>query len=174
MRWPLRYSVLGLALGLTLGLGCTTEVSAPTEVRVAASEGQLGTFLQTAPELLACKAQRYVVAEKVIGPEGGSLRIGSHRLTIPRGALASRVKITGEQVSGSVNSVRLSPEGLRFAKPARLTLSYDNCASVRLRKRVAYTSELLGILEVPPSEDYPKYDYVTGAIDHFSRYAVAY
>jgi hypothetical protein len=174
MKWPLRYSVPGLVLVLTLGLGCTTDVSAPTEVPVAASRGQLGTISQIAPELLTCKAQSYVVAEKIIGPRGGSLRIGRHRLEIPRGALASKVRITGEQVSGSVNSVRLSPEGLRFAKPARLTLSYDNCASVRLLKRVAYTSELLRILEVPPSEDYPEYEYVTGAIDHFSRYAVAY
>ena len=174
MKWPLRYSVPGLVLVLTLGLGCTTDVSAPTEVPVAASRGQLGTISQIAPELLTCKAQSYVVAERIIGPRGGSLRIGRHRLEIPRGALASKVRITGEQVSGSVNSVRLSPEGLRFAKPARLTLSYDNCASVRLLKRVAYTSELLRILEVPPSEDYPEYEYVTGAIDHFSRYAVAY
>jgi hypothetical protein len=174
MKWPLRYSVPGLVLVLTLGLGCTTDVSAPTEVPVAASRGQLGTISPIAPELLTCKAQSYVVAEKIIGPRGGSLRIGRHRLEIPRGALASKVRITGEQVSGSVNSVRLSPEGLRFAKPARLTLSYDNCASVRLLKRVAYTSELLRILEVPPSEDYPEYEYVTGAIDHFSRYAVAY
>jgi len=174
MKWPLRYSVPGLVLVLALGLGCTTDVSAPTEVPVAASRGQLGTISQIAPELLTCKAQSYVVAEKIIGPRGGSLRIGRHRLEIPRGALASKVRITGEQVSGSVNSVRLSPEGLHFAKPARLTLSYDNCASVRLLKRVAYTSELLRILEVPPSEDYPEYEYVTGAIDHFSRYAVAY
>ena len=174
MKWPLRYSVPGLVLVLTLGLGCTTDVSAPTEVPVAASRELLGTISQIAPELLTCKAQSYVVAEKIIGPRGGSLRIGRHRLEIPRGALASKVRITGEQVSGSVNSVRLSPEGLRFAKPARLTLSYDNCASVRLLKRVAYTSELLRILEVPPSEDYPEYEYVTGAIDHFSRYAVAY
>jgi hypothetical protein len=188
MKWPLKYSVLGLVLGLTLGLGCTTDVSAPAEVPLAASEGRRdgdgvvgsthrsgkgGAVLQM-PELLACEAQPYAVAEKTVGPDGGSLRIGRHRLEIPRGALTSQVRITGEQVPGSVNSVRLSPEGLRFAKPARLTLDYRNCASVRLLKRVAYTSELLRILEVPPSEDYPKYEYVTGEIDHFSRYAVAY
>jgi hypothetical protein len=187
MKWSLRYSGPALVLGLTLGLGCTTSDSGPTEVPLAASEGRResdgdggssnGGGKAAVPrlsELLVCEAQPYAVAEKTIGPDGGSLRIGRHRLEIPRGALASQVRITGEQVSGNVNSVRLSPEGLRFAKPARLTLSYDNCASVRLLKRVAYTSELLKILEVPPSEDYPKYDYVTGAIDHFSRYAVAY
>ena len=187
MKWPLRFSVLGLGLVLALGLGCTTSDSGPTEVPLAASEGRRESdrdggstrkggkgAVPQMPELLACEAQPYAVAEKTVGPDGGSLRIGRHRLEIPRGALASQVRITGEQVSGSVNSVRLSPEGLRFAKPARLILDYRNCASVRLLKRVAYTSELLRILEVPPSEDYPEYEYVTGEIDHFSRYAVAY
>jgi hypothetical protein len=152
-------------------------VSAPTEVALSASEGPRrgpGGAAPGLPELLACEAQPYVTAETTVGPDGGSLKIGRHRLEIPRGALASQVRITGEQISGSVNSVRLSPEGLRFAKSARLTLSYRNCASVRLLKRVAYTNELLRILEVPPSEDYPEYEYVTGTIDHFSRYAVAY
>jgi hypothetical protein len=187
MKWSLRYSGLGLVLGLALVLGCTTSDSAPTEVSLVASEGRRESdrdggstrrggkgAVPQMPELLVCEAQPYAVAEKTVGPDGGSLRIGRHRLEIPGGALASQVRITGEQVSGSVNSVRLSPEGLHFAKPARLTLSYDNCASVRLLKRVAYTSELFKILEVPPSEDYPKYEYVTGEIDHFSRYAVAY
>jgi hypothetical protein len=187
MKCPLRYSVLGLVLGLTLALGCTTSDSAPTEVPLAASEGRLerdGVVGNTKrggkdavaqmPELLACEAQPYAVAEKTVGPDGGSLTIGRHKLEIPRGALASTVRITGEQISDTANSVRLSPEGLRFAKPARLILSYRNCASVGPLKRVVYTSELLKILELPPSEDYPEYEYVTGAIDHFSRYAVAY
>ena len=186
MKWPLRYSVLGLGVWLALGLGCSTSNSGPTEVPFAASEGWQETdgavmssrgrikIPLSMPELLACEAQQYVVAEKTIGPNGGSLSIGRHKLEIPRGALASDVRIIGEQVSGGVNSVRLSPEGLRFAKPVRLILDYRNCASVKLLKRLAYTDELLRILEVPPSEDYPEYEYVTGTIDHFSRYAVAY
>lgn len=135
---------------------------------------RLASGTPKASDLLTCQAQPYVLAQTTVGPEGGSLTVGRHKLEIPRGALTSRVQLTGEQVSGSVNSVRFSPEGLRFAKPARLTLSYRNCASVRPTKRVAYTNELLKILELPLSEDYPKYEYVTGAIDHFSRYAVAY
>jgi hypothetical protein len=95
-------------------------------------------------------------------------------LEIPRGALSKNVRIKAEQIRGGTSSVRFSPEGLRFAKPARLLLSYRDCASVKLPKRVAYTNELLRILELPLSQDYPKYEYVTGAIDHFSRYAVAY
>jgi hypothetical protein len=176
MKWSRGYSVLGLALVLAIGVGCTDTVSAPTEVPVSGSiviDSVSGTVPLYA-QLLYCEAQPDVVAEKTIGPEGGTLKIGTHSLDIPRGALTSTVRITGEQVSGSVNSVRLSPEGLQFAKPARLSLSYRNCASLSLLKRVAYTSELLKILEVPPSKDYPKNQSVIGEIDHFSRYAVAY
>jgi hypothetical protein len=187
MRWPLRYSVLGLALSLALGVGCRTSDSGPTEVSLTVSDweqvtdrvvqgtkkGPKGGVPQM-QELLACETQPYVAAEKSIGPNGGSLSIGRHKLEIPSGALASNVRIVGEQVSGSVNSVRLSPEGLRFAKPVRLILDYRNCASVKLPKRVVYTDEFLRILDFPASEDYPEYEYVTGAIDHFSRYAVAY
>jgi hypothetical protein len=195
MKWTRRFFALGLALALSAGVSCTTSdgptgasVSQPAELGgllegdgLVAGDGPIGDVVDGAvgtvlgvTDLLVCKAQPYVVARKTVGPEGGSLTIGRHRLEIPRGALASRVTITGEQVSGAVNSVRLSPEGLRFAKPARLTLSYRNCGSVRLPKRVAYTNELLRILELPPSRDYRKYEYVTGAIDHFSRYAVAF
>ena len=61
-----------------------------------------------------------------------------------------------------------------FARPAELTLSYDNCTEVRSPKGIVYTSERLSILQSLFSLDYPKYEYVTSPIDHFSRYAVAY
>jgi hypothetical protein len=56
-----------------------------------------------------------------------------------------------------------------------LTISYDNCLVTLLKKQIVYTSESLSILELlTKSKDFPKYDYVTSPIDHFSRYAVAY
>jgi hypothetical protein len=175
MKWSHGSSILRLLLLLMLGVSCTTGDGTPTEISLtegAALEGPSVEPLMI--ELVVCEAQRYEKSSKTIGREGGSLKIGRHRLEIPRGALASRVTITGEQVIGPVNSVRLSPEGLRFAKPARLTLDYRNCLSIPQEKRVAYTDELLRILELPSSEDYPDYEYVTAEIDHFSRYAVAY
>jgi hypothetical protein len=175
MKWPRWSRVSGLLLVLLLGVSCTTGEGAPTEPALTVSQSDVRLDIGPIfPVLLLCEPQEYVSASKRVGPEGGSLRFGRHRLEIPRGALTSRVTITAEQVTGATNSVRLSPEGLQFARPARLTLEYRNCAATGLPKRVAYTDELLRILELPSSEDYPKYDYVTGEIDHFSRYAVAY
>jgi hypothetical protein len=84
------------------------------------------------------------------------------------------VLITAEQVPGSTNSVRFSPEGLQFKKAAALTMSYDNCAVVLVQKKIVYTDENLKILEVLRSLDLFRSKTVTAPIDHFSRYALAY
>ena len=175
-RWP----SLSILLVLVGGLSCAPGDLAPTEASVPVSEsiglpappGSIDTI--TTANLLLCSEQRYEKTTKRVGPKGDKIGVGRHVLTIPAGALSKNVTIVAEQLTGSVNSVRLSPDGLRFAKPARLRLEYRNCASIRPKKRVAYTDELLRVLELPPSEDYPEYEYVTAEIDHFSRYAVAY
>jgi hypothetical protein len=86
----------------------------------------------------------------------------------------ANVQIRAEQMSGKVNSVRFSPEGLKFASPATLTMGYKNCSLVLLPKRIVYTSELLKVLVILRSVDLLGSKTVTAPIDHFSRYAVAY
>ena len=77
------------------------------------------------------------------------------RRTISASCLKTRG--TPEAPVGTVNSVRLSPEGLTFAadKPAALTLSYANCPLLGqlLPKRIAYTTDLLAILSYVVSLD---------------------
>ena len=91
-----------------------------------------------------------------------------------QGALAEKTTITAEQMTGKTNSLRFSPEGLRFEKPAALTMSYKNCLLVLLPKHIVYTSENLKILEVLKSLDLFNKRTVSAPIDHFSRYAVAF
>lgn len=126
--------------------------------------------------LLKCTPLPYAKASAVIGPLGGSLRMGQSTLTIPAGALAQSVQITGEQLSDTVNSVRFSPQGLQFAKPASLTLPYGNCSLVGsiLPKQIAYTTDNLQILQLLVSLDNLLSRTVTGQVNHFSRYAVAW
>lgn len=199
MSWTRRFSVLGFSLLLLVGVSCTSTDAALTEAPVTSSNDQptpqfglIGDFtdgltntvddltttvvgtLGTVSDLLLCSPQPYAVDTEVIGPEGGVLNVGTHRLLIPGGAVSSRVTITGEQIPGSTNSVRFSPEGLQFKKPATLTMTYDNCALVLLQKKIVYTTESLKILEVLKSLDLFQSKKVTAPIDHFSRYAVAY
>jgi hypothetical protein len=181
-----RFSWLGLALLLSVGVSCTSDNS-PTEAPVAPAEqaspsfgligdltGTLVGTLGSVTDLLVCSPQPYAISSSTIGPDGGTISVGTHSLVIPQGALSQKVTITAEQIQGSSNSVRFSPEGLQFEQPAVLTMSYENCALVLLQKKIVYTTEKLKILEVLGSLDLFKKKIVSAPIDHFSRYAVAY
>lgn len=178
--WPRKLTALVLAVVLAAGVSCTSdnalgpsEASAPAQMT---SDDQQSLLLDSVKsvQLLSCSAQPNVVVTKVVGTAGGTIVVGAHQLVIPAGALARNYTIRAEQVTGPVNSVRLAPEGLQFAKPARLTLSYGNCSPLLLLKRVVYTNELLRVLELIPSLDNLNTRTVTGDIRHFSRYAVAW
>jgi hypothetical protein len=193
MSWLRRFSVVGLALLLTVGVSCTTADNGPTEVSAPAQAEQpsfgligdltgtvtdlTGTLVGTlgkVTDLLLCSPQPYAITTQTIGSAGGVIKVGTHQLIIPQNALSEKVTITAEQMTGSTNSIRFSPEGLQFQQPAALTMTYGNCALVLLQKKIVFTSEKLKILEVLTSLDLFKKKSVTAPIDHFSRYAVAY
>jgi hypothetical protein len=190
-----RFTTLALALVLVAGLSCTaSDTTAPLDPSAeqqqsAPSFGLIGDLtgvvtdltgtvvgtLGSVTDLLLCSPQPYAVTTKSIGPKGGVIRVGSHTLQIPGNAVSGTVQITAEQIRGSTNSIRFSPEGLRFQKPATLTMSYENCALVLLQKKIVYTNEKLKVLEVLQATlDLFKKKQVTAPIDHFSRYAIAY
>ncbi|MBA3259941.1 MAG: hypothetical protein H0T68_10825 [Gemmatimonadales bacterium] len=169
-------SALGIA-SCTPGEGGLAGPSAPEPSQLLSSGGGLlGTGIGKG--LLACTPLPYAKTTRAVGPQGGSLVVGPHTLTIPAGALAASVSITAEAPVGTVNSVRLLPEGLHFApgKPARLVLSYANCplTAQLLPKRIAYTTDLLQILSYLVSVDDLIGKRVTASLEHFSRYAVAW
>jgi hypothetical protein len=190
------FSKLGLALLLSAGVSCTANdstapVSTPaeqgspqfgligdlTDGLTGAVDGLTTTVVGTlgsVSDLLLCSPQPYDKETETIGPEGGFIRVGTHTLIIPSGALSSPVRITAEQIPGKTNSIRFSPEGLRFEKPAVLTMTYGNCALVLLQKKIVYTDEQLRVLEVLRTLDLFQRKQATAGIDHFSRYAVAY
>lgn len=126
--------------------------------------------------LLSCNPQPAATATRVIGPAGGLLQIGRHLLIVPPGALAAPVSITGTAPDDAYASVRFSPHGLQFARPALLTLDYSHCPAGRLNifKRIAYTTDGLDILSFIASLDNLITMRITGRLDHFSRYAVAW
>jgi hypothetical protein len=172
--WPRSFVALALTAALSVAVACSAadDSVGPSQ----SSEPQPTASLLSLKDLnlLVCSTQPYAVKTQTVGTAGGTIVVGAHRLVIPAGALAGSVKITAEQMSGRVNSVRFSPEGLKFAKPATLYLSYGNCSSLLFVKRVVYTNELLGILELLPSVDDLRTKTVSAPIRHFSRYAVAW
>ncbi len=173
-KWPRRFAALALGAVLAVMIACSAADDSagptpPSELQVGGALLSLGDL-----HLLACSAQPYAVRTQTVGSAGGTIVVGTHRLVIPAGALASPVQIKAEQLTGKVNSVRFSPEGLKFAKSATLSLSYSNCSPLLLLKRVVFTNERLGILELLPSIDDLRSRTVSAPIRHFSRYAVAW
>ena len=192
-----RFSVLGLVLLLlSVGVSCSsTDTMAPVSAPAEQSSPQFGLLgdltdgltstvdgltstavgtLGNVTDLLLCSPQPYARVTETVGRDGGIIRVGSHTLVIPSGALASTTTITAEQVSGRTNSIRFSPEGLQFEKPAVLTMTYGNCVLVLLQKKIVYTDEKLRVLEVLKTLDLFQRKQASAGIDHFSRYAVAY
>jgi hypothetical protein len=166
--------LLAVVLLLASGLSSCSTIDSPTAPSAAATTAQLRLPLLTG--LLACEPQPYARQVQVIGPAGGTLRVGGHTLVIPVGALSRTVTITAEAPSDLVASVRFQPEGLRFLRPATLTLDYSRCPAARLQllKRVAYTTDQLAILSFLLSRDDLLRMRVSADLEHFSRYAVAW
>jgi hypothetical protein len=165
------------ALLLIVALACTDR--SPTSVAPVAPPPQadlIGSLLG-ATGLLKCSALPYASSTRTIGPLGGSISAGPHTLVIPPGALLAPTTITMTAPTGlGVNAVKFQPEGLRFAAPAILTMSYSNCSLLGkiLPKRIAYTDDHLNILSYLLSLDNLLSRYVTGKVNHFSDYVVGW
>ncbi|HXI33744.1 MAG TPA: hypothetical protein VNH63_06655 [Gemmatimonadales bacterium] len=166
--------LLVCALGLTLSCGD----SAPTSVAVGPKpQADLIGGLLGATGLLSCSDLPYASTTQVIGPEGGTMSAGPHSFVIPAGALSQPTTITMIQPTGDhINAVQFKPAGLQFAKPAYLTMSYANCSLLGkiLPKHIAYVDDNLNILYYLLSLDNLFAKKVTGQVNHFSEYAMAW
>lgn len=171
-----RLVVVALCVSLAMACGEHTPTAAP-QVAAPAPQADLLGSLVGATGLLKCSALPYASSTATIGPLGGSISAGPHTLVIPPGALAAPTTITMTAPTGlGVNAVKFQPEGLQFSTPAVLTMSYSNCSLLGkiLPKRIAYTDDNLNILSYLLSLDNLLSKYVTGKVNHFSDYVVAW
>ena len=79
---------------------------------------------------LNCQPREIATGSALIGPAGGVLQIGPHRLIIPAGALTERVLISGTVPQGKPFQIDLQPHGLHFRKAAGLILDASSCTDV--------------------------------------------
>lgn len=126
--------------------------------------------------LLTCTPLPEATASQTIGPEGGVLTVGPHSLTVPAGALSAPVTITAVAPSVTVRRVDFAPDGLQFAEPARLSMSYEGCGltGILMPRRIVQIDHDLNILEVLPSLDLRSLFTTSASLEHFSGYAVAW
>jgi hypothetical protein len=100
-----------------------------------------------------CQRDKYEIgtSSAIIGPAGGVLTRGNHRLVIPVGALSQTIKITFTMLASAYLECELKPYGFKFNTPVRLVLSYNGACDDNLDEsalKVAYYSSKtqLGVL----------------------------
>jgi hypothetical protein len=165
--------LLSLALVVT---SCGENSPTSPAARATPPDADLISSLLGHTGLLSCRALPAVSVSQTIGRSGGTIHIGPHTFTVPAGALDRNVTITANAPSDKYNRVNFGPSGLQFDKSASLTMSYANCSLLGwlLPKHIAYVDQHLSILYLLQSVDNLLTQKVTGKVDHFSDYALAW
>ena len=158
-----------LGVGLLFGR-CASDRPSPTGITANLTKPPKPTGL------LQCSPVPLTTVKQTVGPAGGTLLIGPHVFVVPPGALAVPVTIQAKLASSTGNAIEFKPAGLVFLTPASVTLSYANCNTLGLSnpKQVAYTTDSLAIVYFVSSQDDSSAQRVTGRVDHFSDFAVAW
>ncbi len=125
-------------------------------------------------QLVLCQRREFASASAIIGPQGGTLQVGSDQLVIPPGALAHDVFISAVVPADTIASIHFEPEGLHFQRPAGLILGGEGCAIPEsATPDVVYLDGEGHVLENIEAAYQPALKRVAAPIQHFSRYAIA-
>ncbi len=178
----LKATALVLGLGVIIAAACaetTAPVPQPELRAVQADSAQLLELLQTILKktlYLQCSALPTASDTEWVGPAGGTLHIGPHKLVIPAGALDSLTRITATAPSGTMNRIEFQPHGLTFDREAKLTMSYANCGLVGglLPRHIVYANDELRPLEFLDAVPNLLRRETTAKLDHFSDYVLAW
>lgn len=181
-----RFATLTLLAGLATLAACgTTDSTAPAVSAgvvtgplaqgtyhdgflVPGSNGQSGETPSQAGSGLQCSVLQPLSGSALIGPSGGVLTVGPHRLIVPAGALTSDVTISATVPADTMIKIDFEPHGLHFKKPAGLILDASSCGTV---PNAVYLDEIGGDEHIVAT--YSNWWHAIAApIDHFSGYAL--
>jgi hypothetical protein len=119
---------------------------------------------------LNCEPRKEASGSAVIGPAGGVLRIGTHRLIIPAGALTERVLVSATVPEGRQFQIDLQPHGLQFRKAAGLILDASSCTDV---PTIVYIVDQITLGAPIPAFYSNWWKAIACPIWHFSGYMIA-
>lgn len=177
-----RLTLVLAAATLSAGIGCAgTDTTSPARSAASGASGDRSTapgsigaphIIANGSDLRGCTPRDPQFGTATIGPSGGELDIGPHRLIIPPGALLQTTEISGTvREDTPTPTVDFQPHGLQFKKPAGLILDASNCTDV---PDVVYLNEIDGPSD-PILAVYSNWWHTIAApINHFSGYAVAF
>lgn len=129
---------------------------------------------RTVSRLVYCEALPYAAAVQIVGPNGGEVEFGPHKLSIPPRALNGYTVVTAEAPVSEAVEATFSPHGLTFERQVLLSLSYAHCnRPASLQESIVYVLDG-EIVDWLPSADRDGDATVDAWIDHFSGYHVAF
>lgn len=125
--------------------------------------------------VLRCEPQKRESDTEIIGPKGGTLSMGPHRLVIPEGALDHDVVITGTAPSNPAVNLEFAPHGLQFKKPVEMVIDYKQCIVPDDQELgVTYMGPGWRAIEQMPSSDKRSVSRISALTDHFSGFVVTW
>lgn len=125
--------------------------------------------------MLRCEPQSRVSETRVVGPKGGTINIGPHRLVVPPGALLSDVSITGTAPPNPAVNLEFAPHGLQFLEPVEMQVDYkQRIVPETAELGVTYMLDGWYAVEKMPSSDARKDKKITALTDHFSGFTVTW
>ena len=179
-------SILALALAAVTLTSCADNhtPTAPAAPAMAPDPSLLGDLLggvtgtvgdlANTLGLASCDVRTTHTASAEIGPMGGVLWVGPHRLVVPPYALREKVRISAIAPKGPYVQIQFEPEGLEFRRSTLLSMSYAECGLLSpLHLRIVYVNDKLEILEVLPTLTSVLTRTANAPVDHFSRYMLA-
>ena len=176
-------TLFALALAAVMLTSCADDHAPPT-APIAPNPSLLGDVvggvtgtvgdLANGLGLVSCNVKKSYSASQVIGPNGGVLRVGPHKLYVPPKALKQNVRISADAPAGKYVQIAFQPEGLKFERKTALTMSYAECSLLSpLSLKIVYVNDQFEILEVLPTVTSVLTRTATAPVDHFSRYMLA-
>jgi hypothetical protein len=169
--------ILGVAAGAcSTADGPTTPVASTTHANAYLGTGTPPGWNRTLDAIagtftpLNCAPREIAQGSAIIGPKGGILQVGSHRLIVPAGALTSEVLISGTVPEGRPFEIDLQPHGLQFKKPAGLILDASSCVDV---PTIVYIVDQVEVGDPIPAFYSNWWKAIACPIWHFSGYMIA-
>jgi hypothetical protein len=173
----LRRRAIALSLTLVTLASCTaTDATAPIPSATTQYDGAVsadrGYSWGQSPQI-SCKSAPARSGSATIGPNGGVVNIGPHRLYVPGGALSKPTLISGTVPSGTSMKIDFKPDGLRFKWPAVVVLDMSNCSDLPTLLFLRYLDPAGGGERIPAF--YSRwFETLTAPIEHFSGYQIEF